>query len=99
MTNLKKGDRVRVLHIEEMLELNAEEITDRFGSYIQFYDEDGDAIHDAMFPTDEGLYQELEGKIFTVKDIKRGGQVDLLEDKYIGWAVTTEMVRKVSEII
>ena len=93
--DLRVGDRVRVLWVEEMLELNAEVDSDEWGEWVQFYDGDDRPIHDAMFPIHEELYQELEGKIFTIADISRDGEIDLLEDYNIGYAVTKEMVEKV----
>lgn len=94
----KIGDRVRVLYVEEMLELNAELIQDKFGEYVQFYDNNDEGIHDAIFPiTDE--YLSLEGKLFTISLISPSGKIDLLEDEIVGYAVTKEMIRRVEDII
>ena len=95
---IKVGDRVRVLHSEEMLELNTELHKDRWGSAIYFYDGDDKPIYDAIFPI-EDEYKRLEGRIFTVRAVdSKDGRIDLLEDGEIGWAVTKEMVRKVENI-
>lgn len=98
MTNIQVGDRVRVLWVEEMLELNAEIHEDQWGEWVQFYDGDDNEIHDAMFPIDDD-FQKLEGKIFTVRKVLRSGKIDLVEDEFIGFAVTKEMVRRVEDII
>ena len=96
---IEVGDRVRVLHSEEMLELNTELHVDRWGNFIQFYDLDDNPIHDAIFPVDDEYYNKLEGRIFTVRTVdSKDGRIDLLEDEEIGWAVTKEMVRKVENI-
>lgn len=94
MKNLQIGDRVRVLWVEEMLELNGELKEDKYGEWVQFYDEHDNEIYDSMFPIEDN-FLELQGKLFTIDDFSKDGKINLLEDNNIGYAVTKEMIRKV----
>lgn len=96
MTKLHIGDRVRVLHVEEMLKRDAVvQKNDIFGKWVQFFDENNEEIEDAIFPICD-IYTDLSGKLFTIKHISKDGKIDLEEDNQIGYAVTKEMIDKIS---